>query len=263
MTWLTPRAISAIALGLVLALLVLYALVEPRSFGFDYLYYKNLGVRWLETGTYYWPHQLAGPYQFTHMLDNLYPPSALLLFVPAVFAPALLWWVVPAAVVGYALWTWRPGAWATAIMLVLMCWPKSYVSWIYGSTDIWMMAGVAGGLLWGWPAVLIFLKPTLAPLALVGAGRRSWWVAVVALVIVSLAAMPMWLDYLTAMRNLVLSPLAAIQGVPLLLIPIVGWWASYLRTHDAVARRRVRTADVTRTATSSWIRTRLGADWRT
>ena len=36
-------------------------------------------------------------------------------------------------------------------------------------------AGVAAGLLWGGPAVLIVLKPTFAPLALVGFGRR--WLA--------------------------------------------------------------------------------------
>ena len=47
-------------------------------------------------------------------------------------------------------------------------------------------------------SVLVFLKPTLAPFAFFGANRRSWWVALGALGLVSLLFLPMWLDYLAA-----------------------------------------------------------------
>ena len=48
-------------------------------------------------------HQLAGPYDVTLMTDVLYPPSALLLFVPFSILPIVLWWVVPIAITGYSV----------------------------------------------------------------------------------------------------------------------------------------------------------------
>ncbi len=227
------RGISIVVIGWLLSVVAVNLRDVPEAFGYDFRYYQGVGARWLADGTYYWPHQLAGPYDFTINVDNLYPPTTLPLFVAAAIAPFLLWWVVPAAIIGSVLRSWRPGRWAVAAMLVVFCWPKTHLAWIYGSTDIWAAAAVAAGLRWGWPAAFVVLKPTLAPFALVGVRRRSWWVAAGALVLVSAALLPLWLDYVTAMRNLRLSPLYSLESIPLLLIPLIAWWAR-TRSADAV-----------------------------
>jgi hypothetical protein len=172
---------------------------------------------------FYWPHQLEGPYDFSVMVDNLYPPPALPLFVAAAIMPWFLWWAIPAAVVLFVIAGYRPGPWAIAAMLVAMCWQKANIAWMYGSTDIWMMAGVAGGLRWGWPAAFVLLKPSLAPFALVGVRRPSWWIAAAVLAVVSLPMLPLWADYLTSMRNLRVDPAYSLHSIPLLLIPIIAW----------------------------------------
>jgi hypothetical protein len=200
------------------------ALVGSPAFGMDYWYYRDLGARWLVDGSFFWPHQLAGSYQFTSMVDVVYPPPALLLFVPLAVLPWIVWWAVPAAVMAYALYRWRPGPWAIAAAAVLLAFPKSTWDVIGGNTDIWVAAGVAGGLLWGWPAALVALKPTLLPFALVGIRHRSWWLALGVGIALSLAMLPLWLDYVTAMRNVRGIDLAySLEAVPLMAIPLLLW----------------------------------------
>ena len=53
---------------------------------------------WVDTGEFYLPHQLAGPYQVQTLVDVLYPPIALYLFVPFLVLPAVLWWAIPMSV---------------------------------------------------------------------------------------------------------------------------------------------------------------------
>ena len=77
------------------------------------------------------------------MTDVLYPPSALFLFVPFAVAAIVLWWVVPIAITGYAIWRWRPAWWGVAAMLALLCWPRAHAAFLFGNTDMWAMAGVA------------------------------------------------------------------------------------------------------------------------
>ena len=222
---LGPRLIVAGAAAFVLVMVVVYWRDQPAAFGYDYSFYVAVARRWLETGVYYVPYQVAGPYPFHDMVDNLYPPSALLLFVPASVAPAVLWWIIPGAVVAFAFWRFRPSPWAWVGIALIMCWPKSYIAWIFGNTEIWVMAAVAGGLIWGWPAAgIAFLKPVFAPLGLVGVRRRSWWIASAVLVAVSLSMLSLWLDWVAVVTNVQMEGgLMRLQGVPMPLIPIVAW----------------------------------------
>jgi len=87
---------------------------------------------------------------------------------------------------------------------------------------------------WAWPSVLVLLKPSLLPFALFGSNRRSWWIALGLLVIVSLPFGTMWLDYVAAMRNANLGPLYALHTVPFFLAPLVAWVA---RTRDLPTER--------------------------
>ena len=73
----------AIAVVAAIELIANLAHVLPpgdSSLGMDFFFYRDVAARWLETGAYYLPHQLSGPYTATLMVDNLYPPTALLLF---------------------------------------------------------------------------------------------------------------------------------------------------------------------------------------
>ena len=199
-----PAGIGLGILLLVASATIQTALQDPRV-GQDFRFYRDAGLRWLETGQLYLPHQLSGEYPLALMVDVLYPPTALLLFVPAALLPfwiaALAWWGIPAAVVARQLWVERPASWTWPLAGLLLLWPRSYGSLVWGNTDLWLVAAVSAGLLWGWPAVLAVLKPTFAPFALVGIRRRSWWIAAAGLLVFSLAVLPMWFDYVRAMLN--------------------------------------------------------------
>jgi hypothetical protein len=104
-----------------------------------------------------------------------------------------------------------------------------------GSTTLWIAAFVAAGLLWGWPAVLITLKPSYLPFALIGIRHRSWWVAAAALGVLSLPLWSAWGDYATVLRNAefgttYLSSGFILASLPPTFLPLVAW----------VGRRRTR-----------------------
>lgn len=233
---------------------------HPASFGFDYVFYRDIGERFLEGGAVYWPYQLAGSYEFTGQVDNLYPPIALLLFVPAAALPepvsVLLWWGIPLGVLAYTIWRWRPSRGWLAVTILLLSTPRALSVFPLGNTDMWIAAAVAGGFAWGWPAVFVVIKPTLAPLALIGVRSRAWWVAAAVLIGVSLLMLPLWADYLTAMRNWIPEPLYAVVSIPLAVAPAVAWWG---RTREAGAFRAIP-PPAQGSSTQASTRARLGAD---
>ena len=96
-----------------------------------------------------------------------------------------------------------------------------------------MAAGIAAGLRWGWPALLLVLKPIFLPLAALGAGRVSWWVGAGMIVLVSLAMLPLWSQYIVAMRSLRIGLDYSLGSLPLLLVPITAWLGRD-RTRDPV-----------------------------
>jgi len=74
-------------------------------------------------------------------------------------------------------------------------------------------------------APFVLLKPSLAPFALFGIRRRSWWLGAAVLAVLCLPFGAMWLDWLTTLRNsqgggLLYSSLEAF----LLLLPLAAWW---------------------------------------
>jgi hypothetical protein len=191
----------------------------------DYLFYRDVGARWLADGSYYLPGQLSGdPYPVALMVDVLYPPHALLLFVPFAVLPPVAWWIVPLAIVGLTVWRWRPAPWTWPVMILLLMWPRANAAFLYGNTDMWMAAGIAAGLAWGWPALALTLKPIFLPLAFIGVRTRAWWVAAAVLVIVSLAMIPLWIQYVTVIRTVQVGLDYSLGSVPLLLVPIVAWF---------------------------------------
>jgi hypothetical protein len=207
--------------------IALATIVIPGSgrweLGMDYGFYRDVGQRWLTDGSYYLPHQLASPYDFELMVDVVYPPNALFLFVPFAVLPAPLWWLIPLAVLGWVFWHLRPAAWAWLVVALLLAWPRAIGAFLFGNSDIWVAAAVAGATYWGWPAVALVLKPTMLPLAIIAVRRRSFWIAAIGLGALSLAMLPLWRDYLTAMLNARIPLDYSLGSLPLALLPLAAW----------------------------------------
>ncbi len=193
--------------------------------GVDFRFYRDAAARWFSEGSFYLPHQLEGPYRVTTLVDVLYPPIALLLFVPFIVLPAFLWWLIPMAVLGCVLVSWHPRMWAVSVMIVLLMPGRAYGAFLWGNTDMWIAAAVTAGLRWGWPAALIAIKPSVFPFLLVGARRRSFWVAGAILGLASVTLWPLWPDYVQVIRNMELRPDYSLGSVTLLLVPVVAWLA--------------------------------------
>jgi hypothetical protein len=197
------------------------------NIGTDWETYHTAAVRWLQGGGFYLERQLAGPYVITDG-DVLYPPPFLVLLAPFTVIPAPLWWITPLAITaGVVMWHRpRPLGW----LLVALClwYPITGVKLLHGNPGMWFMAAVAGATLVAWPAVLVLLKPTLAPFALIGIQRRSWWLALGALALVSLLFLPMWPDYVTVIRDgqAPAGILYSLNEYPMIAIPAIAWLAS-------------------------------------
>jgi hypothetical protein len=169
-------------------------------------------------------------------MPALYPPIVGPVFAIWRLLPAALWWAIPIAILAYAFVRWRPALWAWPLMLAALIWPNTADSLWAGSSNLWIVAGVAGGLIWGWPAAVIAFKPSFAPFILIGVRRRSWWIAVALVAVLSLAMLSEWLRYVTVIQNLE-SPGAvySLGDLPLLLVPVIAW-AARRRPADLVRR---------------------------
>lgn len=212
--------------------------VVPSDVGADQRFYAGLGQRFIETGALYGPEQLNGPYQLILQRDNSYPPNGLLLFIPAALTPAITWWLVPCAVLAFALYRWRPRWYSWAALALIVIWPRTVGAVLFGNTDMWMAAAVAGGLLWGWPAVLLFVKPTLAPLALLGVRRRTWWIAGSGMLVLSLLTLPVWQQYVQTLQDVRgLGLDYSLGSLPFVFAPFVAWLGR-ANDHDPGVRRR-------------------------
>lgn len=218
-------------LGAALGLLVIPAMrlafavqTGQGLLGVDYRLYTDAARRWLAGGPYLDPSQIASP----HLLragDILYPPVILWLLVPFTVLPAVLWWAVPVSLLGWALWRLRPAPWAWPVMALLLTFPGWTDAYWLGQPTIWLPTLLALGLVRGGWAALVLLKPSLLPFALAGMSRRSWWLTVGALGLLSLPFGLMWLDWARAVMASGGGPLYSLEQVPLMLVPVVAWAA--------------------------------------
>ena len=131
-----------------------------------------MAQRWIDTGVYYTDRQLSGAYEVQTLVDNLYPPHALYLFIPFLVLPDLLWWAIPLGVIAYIVWWCRPVAWMWPILALIVLFPKTPGQILFGNTDMWVAAAIAAGVRWGWPSVLTTFKPSLAFFAVIGIRSR-------------------------------------------------------------------------------------------
>ena len=192
------------------------------QWGGDLTGYYLPGVeRWLATGSPFLPEQLAGPYEHGPGVF-LHPPVALYLFTPFLVLPMALWWLIPLALTMGTLWVWRPRAWAVTGMAAMLAISRMGPI-IVGNTDIWILAFLAVGLYLGWPALLIFIKPSLGFLAFAGVRHRSWWYG---LPVFALACLPfgaLWFDWVTAVVNSPGDLGYSLLALPFMAIAVIGW----------------------------------------
>ena len=228
MTRSAVLAWSAIAAAIVLVLIDLFDLVMNATtlqgqLGVDYRLYIDSATRWLSGGPYFEPYQLAGPYQISAG-DILYPPVSLLLFVPFTFLPAVLWWLLPAAAVGWSIAHLRPKPLVWPLLALCAAWPPTLVKIVTGNPVIWAVAAMALGVVYAWPSVLVLIKPSLFPFALFGIRRKAWWLALGVFVLVSLPFGSLWIDWIHSVLNSQGGGLAySSLEIPMLAFPIIAW----------------------------------------
>ncbi|HLY12729.1 MAG TPA: hypothetical protein VKR24_00135, partial [Candidatus Limnocylindrales bacterium] len=148
----------------------------------------------------------------------------LLLFVPFTFLPAVLWWVLPAGAVVFALARLRPQPIVWPFLALCLAWPPTLVKVVTGNPVIWAVAALSLGVVYAWPSVLVLIKPSLFPFAFFGANRRSWWITLGVLAVVSVPFGFLWLDWIHSILNSQGGGLAySIQEIPILAFPLIAW----------------------------------------
>jgi hypothetical protein len=253
-----PRSLQPVWFAVavvVVAVLAVFAAARWQAFasmgmvGVDYETHLAFAQRFLDTGSMYLPYQLAGPFDpqpLPHVPDampSMYPPHAVYLFAPFLVLPGVLWWAIPLGVIGYALVKWRPAPWTWPLLALLGLNVDAVSSVIAGNTTMWLVAFAAGGLLWGWPAVLVTLKPSLLPFALLGIRHRSWWLGGGVMTLLCLPLIGQWLAYVSVVQNAETSLAYSLGSVPAMLLPVVAYFGS------GVPRVTMRGASVTVTRT--------------
>lgn len=193
--------IAATVLFGAMAVGLLIATIAANGFGFDYRIYMDRAGDFVAGRGFYLPHQLAGPY-IVQNGDSLYPPPTVLLFVPFLFLPAPLWYIIPLAITAGVIVYHRPALWAWPIIAVI-----PVVNWYLrfeitkGNPGLWTLALLSLGTVKPFFSPFVAAKWGLAPFALFGVRHREWWVGLAVALGISALFLPMWFDYGRAMLN--------------------------------------------------------------
>lgn len=192
--------------------------------GLDIGHYIDATRRWVEVGTPYVQSEVAGPYQIGP-LTYLHPPVALYLFAPFLVIPIALWWAIPIGIVAWSVFSWRPADWTWPVMAALLALSRFHIPLVVGNSDLWVWAAVAAGLRFGWPTLLVVVKPSLFPFMFIGIRRRSWWVGAAFIGLTCIPFGSLWIDWILVIRNAPKDLGYSVANVPWLLVPIIAWAA--------------------------------------
>jgi hypothetical protein len=238
-TW--PNISWRVAAGLsaaVFAVPVLFVLVVPhpleQPLGVDFDLYRDVTARWLAGGPFYEPYQVAGPYEI-RAGDVLYPPAGLWLFVPFAFVgdsgpvsaiAAIAFWAIPIGITAATVVALRPRPIVWPLIALCLANPTTLLKIWTGNPVMWSMAAMALAVVGSsrFAAPFVLLKPSLAPFALFGIFRRSWWLGAATVVALSVPFGSLWGDWLASVLNsrgggLLYSALE----IPILLLPLAAW----------------------------------------
>ena len=249
--WIAPRLVLAVFAGYLAfrwGALLVTGHVQALWLK-DHGLYMDATRGWLAGGPFYPDWQTSGPYEI-RWGAILYPPIALVLFVPFSVLPGWLWIAVPLAVTLAVIASHRPGVWRLAfIAVVLATNPMEILDYTAGTPTIWIVMFVALATRWPWWSALVLAKPTLVVFGLLGARSRTWWLAVGAMTLITLAFWSMtmtWFGVLVDMHGVTV--LYSVPNASLVLVPLIAAYPSL--------RRRVG---------SAWSLgpIRIAATWRT
>lgn len=211
-----------LALGLDLWLIVISG-PWGHVWGVDYTHYLDGVRRFMATGSPYLSWEVAQPFDYEPE-TFLHPPVAIWLFLPFLYLPAPLWWLIPLGVTAAIIVSWRPVPWTWPIIALGIANPRFQgAGLVCGNTDLWVLAGIAAGLRFGWPALVVFAKPTLPFFLLVGIRHRSWWQGLLVVVALSLPFGGLWLDWLRVVQNSPGDLTYSLGSLPFLLVPLIAW----------------------------------------
>ena len=206
------------------ALGIAVAAADRQLVGLDIGHYLDATRRWLETGTPYLSSEVAGPYQISPR-TFLHPPISVYLFAPFLVLPLILWWVIPIGIVAWCITSWRPADWTWPVMAALLVLSRFYIPLIVGNTDLWVWAAIAASLRFGWPAVLVVVKPSLFPFMFIGIRHRSWWLAALVVILLCLPFGTLWVDWISVIRHAPKDLGYSLPNVQWLLVPVIAWAA--------------------------------------
>lgn len=220
------RVIARVSLGLaaIVGAFIVYAAPEHAS-QIDYQLYVQAARHFLATGDFYsfgfWT--TGGGTPGIHFSPVLYPPIVLYLLVPFTVLPPILWWVIPIGVTAAAILRLRPAEWTWPFIAAAFVWPRTAAILWFGNPGLWVVMFVALGCLYEWPAVLVLLKPSLAPFALVGIRSRGWWLGLGILGVASVPLLGLWTDYVSLLARMHLPLSYSLLDVPTTALPFLAW----------------------------------------
>ena len=227
------------------------AVGQQGAIGVDLSLYVDRTRSWLASDGFYLPRQLTGHPYPAMMGDAYYPPVLMLLTLPFTLGiPWVLWWMIPLTLLGASIIRIRPTVWALPVIAAILAYPRTWVAVICGNPSIWAFAFLAAGLAWRWPAAFVPFKLTLAPFALIGVHRRTWWIGAAVGIALCLPFAATWFDWATAMGHAQMSPEFGIGYVlgewPIAIgILVVGLLSSRV-PHDAISSEQVAETTVVR-----------------
>ncbi|HUQ77546.1 MAG TPA: hypothetical protein VM427_01570 [Patescibacteria group bacterium] len=223
---------AAFAVPVVFVLVVAHPLEQP--IGVDFGLYRNVTARWLAGGPFFEPYQVAGPYVI-RAGDVLYPPVALWLFVPFAVAgasspvsalAAIAFWAIPLGLTAAAVLALRPQPIVWPLIALCLANPTTLLKIWTGNPVMWSMAAMALAVVGSsrFAAPFVLLKPSVAPFALFGIRRRSWWLGGASFLALCVPFGSLWGDWLASVLNsrgggLLYSALE----IPMLLLPVAAW----------------------------------------
>jgi hypothetical protein len=234
--WYRPvlAGLTLLILGLGAWLITIELTAGPLDWGLDFRHYLDGARRFVETGSPYVPAEVAAPFQFSDE-TFLHPPSSLYLLVPFIWLPALLWWAIPLILTASIIWSWRPAPWTWPVLAIAAAWPRLHGAIIYGNSDMWVLAAVTAGLEYGWPALLVLIKPSVGLLVFAGVRHRSWWLGWIVVAFLSIPMLALWSDWVHVVINSPGDPLYSVSMLPVYLAPVVAWLGRTRKRTEAVA----------------------------